>query len=70
MVSSASSQNLIGHLNQFCSLGGFSKKMCLVFKMLWLAVVSIIWKERNRRIFQHKEEHILSMDEQVKLLVF
>jgi hypothetical protein len=53
-----------------CGLGGFSKNMCLVFKMLWLVVVSIIWKEGNRRIFQHKDEHILSMGEQVKLLVF
>ena len=43
-ISSASSRNLIKHLTQFCGLGGFSKNTSLVFKMLWLTVVSIIWK--------------------------
>jgi len=65
-----SSKSLIDHLNQFADWEVFLKIFAWRSKMLWLMVVSIVWKVRNRRIFQHKEEHITSMGEHVKLLVY
>jgi len=40
------------------------------FNIIWLVGAWIIWKEKNKRIFQQKEENILSLDEYVKLHVF
>lgn len=41
-----------------------------VFNIIWLSVVWIIWKERNRRIFKNKENHLQSIIEKVKLKTF
>jgi len=38
----ASSRHLITHLHHLCGLWGFSKNICLAFKMIWLAVVYVI----------------------------
>ena len=65
-----SPHKILSHLHHFCGLRGFSKNICLTFKMIWLADVYVIWKERNMCIFQHEEETIHSIIEQVKIIVF
>jgi len=56
--SMASSPNLLSHLRHFCGLGGGSKVTMLALKMIWMAVVYVIRKERNERIFHNKEASI------------
>ena len=43
--------HLMSHLTQFGDLGGFSTKVKYSLHIIWIAVVWVIWKERNRRIF-------------------
>ena len=55
------------HLHQFGGMRGFSKKMTESMNIIWLLAVWTIWKERNNRIFQRKEDNLLALGERVKL---
>jgi len=43
--------DLYTHANQFCVLRGISKKSMTAFSIIWISVLFVIWKDRNRRIF-------------------
>jgi hypothetical protein len=58
------------HLHQFGGLRGFSKKTMESMHIIWVSVVWTIWKERNNRIFQRKEDNLLALGERVKLQSF
>jgi hypothetical protein len=62
--------NLMAHLLQFGGLGGCSTKVRYSLNIIWLVVVWVIWKERNRHIFQNKEENLHALCEMVKLQSF
>jgi len=62
--------NVSDHLVQFDGLGGYSKNARLTHNIIWISMVWVIWKEENRRIFQHKDEHLQYLTEQVKFQSF
>jgi hypothetical protein len=62
--------NLNMHANQFCALGGFSKNSLTTFTIIWISVLFVIWKDRNRRIFQNRIDQLEALLERVKLQTF
>ncbi|XP_024634465.1 uncharacterized protein [Medicago truncatula] len=62
--------NLHSHASQFCALGGFSKKSVTGFTIIWISVLFVIWKDRNRRIFQQQFDQLEVLLERVKLQTF
>ncbi|XP_024636174.1 uncharacterized protein [Medicago truncatula] len=62
--------NIFSHANQFCALGGFSKNSRTAFTIIWISVLFVIWKDRNRRIFQNQVEHLEALFERVKLQTY
>lgn len=65
--STTTNGSLMKHLLQFGSLGGYSKNVQVAFNIVCLSVVCVIWKVENRRIFQHKDDLLESLSENVKL---
>jgi hypothetical protein len=59
--------SLCQHIVQFGGLGGYSKHLWKVFHIIWLAVVFVIWNERNNLIFRQKQEQLQLLRENVKL---
>jgi len=51
------------HSSQFCSIGGFSKGARTMFTIIWIAVIFVVWKYRNNRIFQNKSDQLLALAE-------
>jgi len=62
--------NLHSRANQFCALGGFSKNSRTSFTIIWISVLFVIWKDRNRRIFQNHFDHLEALLERVKIQTF
>ena len=62
--------NLSTHANQFSALGGFSKKSRTTFAIVWISALYVIWKDRNRRIFQNQFDHLEHLLERVKLQTY
>jgi len=58
---------LLNHLTTVWWVRGLFENVCLALNIIWLSVVWVIWKERNKCIIQHKEEHLQSLSEKVKL---
>jgi len=55
--------NIFSHSNQFCGLGGFSKKSRTTFTIIWISVLFVIWKDNNRRIFHNKMDQLVALAE-------
>jgi hypothetical protein len=62
--------NLHSHATQFCALGGFTKNSRTSFTVIWISVLFVIWKDRNRRIFQNHFDHLEALLERVKLQTY
>ena len=58
------------HFHQFGGLRGFSKKSIESMNIIWMSVVWTIWKDRNNRVFQRKEEQLQAICKRVKLQSF
>lgn len=58
------------HFHQFGGLRGFSKKSIESMNIIWMSVVLVIWKERNNRVFQGKEDMLQAICERIKLQSF
>jgi len=58
------------HVNQFCALGGSSKNSRTTFTIFWISVLFVIWKGRNRTIFQNHFDHLEALLEKVKLQTY
>ncbi|GAU17053.1 hypothetical protein TSUD_105520 [Trifolium subterraneum] len=54
------------HSYQFCGLGGVSKCYRIAFTIIWISVLYIIWKDRNKRIFTSGVDTLETMAEKVK----
>ncbi|GAU40836.1 hypothetical protein TSUD_287740 [Trifolium subterraneum] len=65
-VETAFHGTLILHFNQFCGLGGSSKSSNTLLIIIWVAVLFIIWKDRNHRIFKGGQDSLEAMVEKVK----
>jgi len=50
--------SLMDHSLQFGRLGGYLKNVWVPLNIIWLSAVRVIWTARNRKIFQHKEDHL------------
>jgi len=59
--------NILDHLLQFGGLGGFFKNCRLTFNIIRIWVLYIIWKERNARNFNLKDDLLPSLVEKVKV---
>jgi hypothetical protein len=57
---------LSDHLFQFDQLRGSSKSLQSSLHLIWC--VWVIWKKKNNRIFQHKEESLQQLLGKIKLL--
>jgi len=49
---------LRAHLLQFGHLTGLPRFTYSFLKLIWLACVSVIWKERNKRVFNQKASEL------------
>ena len=58
------------HFYQFGHMVGLLRSSHTFFRIIWLACVWIIWKERNNRVFHQKVADSLYLAERVKLLSF
>jgi len=58
------------HYYQFGGLRGSSKRSIEFMNIIWMSVVWAIWKERNTKVFQRKEEQLQAISERVKLQSF
>jgi len=68
--STTSQGNLLDHLTHYGGLRGYSKNVPLALNIICLFVVWIIHKEINKRFFQHNEEYLQALSENVKLPSF
>jgi len=64
------SGDLHTHVNHFCALRGFSKNSRTALTIIWISVLFVIWKDRNRRIFQNKCDRLHALLERVKLQTY
>lgn len=60
------SNDLRQHHIQFCSMAGFSWCTHPYFTSIWYACVWVIWKDRNKHIFQNEAHHSLFLLEKIK----
>ena len=58
------------HANQFCALWGLSKNSMTAFSIIWISVLFVIWKDRNRRIFQNQFDQLEALLERVKFQTY
>jgi hypothetical protein len=58
------------HFVQFTHLAGFSSSLYSFFKIIWLACVWVIWKERNNRVFNQKALDSQATSDKVKLISY
>jgi len=69
-VSCAFSGSVKDHFSQFTHLAGLPRQSHLYLKIIWLACVWTIWKERNNCVFKNVVLDPLSIVEKVKLNSF
>jgi hypothetical protein len=58
------------HSTHFCGLGGFSRGTNAMLIIIWVAVLFVIWKDRNSRIFKSGHDSLEAMAEKFKLHSF
>ncbi|GAU34577.1 hypothetical protein TSUD_29230 [Trifolium subterraneum] len=56
------------HVSQFCNIFPVGKESQIGSQVLWLACCWSIWKERNNRLFAHKELSVEALVEKVKII--
>jgi hypothetical protein len=69
-IDSVFNGNISTHSSQFCGIGGFSKNIRTVFIIIWIAVLFVVWKDRNNRIFHNKSDQLVALAEKVKLQTY
>jgi len=60
------SAHILDHLIHFVALGGYSKKLHVVLQLVWFLTVWVIWRERNIRLFQQKEDVLHHLIEKIQ----
>jgi len=58
------------HFTQFVNMFGLTRFMHIFFKIIWFTSVSILWKERNDRVFKNMTSTSFMLIEKVKLTSF
>jgi len=64
------SSTLSHHFVQFSYMAGITRSSHIFFKIIWLACVCVLWKERNNRIFKNMASDPSALIEKVKLNSF
>lgn len=62
--------NVMYHFSQFCTSSGCGTSRRSFMSLIWFASTWIIWKERNDRLFQDKENSPMHLLKKIKLLSF
>ncbi|GAU20775.1 hypothetical protein TSUD_84930 [Trifolium subterraneum] len=55
------------HSSQFRGLGGVTKNSRTAFTIIWISVLFVIWKDRNRRMFKSGSDTLETLAEKIKL---
>ncbi|GAU43299.1 hypothetical protein TSUD_389980 [Trifolium subterraneum] len=58
------------HSTHFCGIGGFSRGINDMLIIIWIAVLFVIWKDQNSRIFKSGYDSLEAMAEKVKRYSF
>jgi len=58
------------HFQQFTKMAGMPRSSHLFFSIIWFVVISVIWKERNNRVFENVVATPFMLLERVKLNSF
>lgn len=69
-ISSIEPYRLGVHIVQFGLTCRQSSTFWFLLQLLWFSCIWTIWKERNRRIFNQKEEQLQQLLDKIKLLSF
>jgi len=69
-IATALPGDLYTHANQICALRGLSKNSRTAFSIIWISILFVIWKDRNRRIFQNHFDHLEALLERVKFQTY
>jgi len=64
------SNNICQHFVQFVFIAGMPRSTFIFFKVIWLACVWVIWKERNNQVFTNISSAPSTLIEKVKLTSF
>lgn len=69
-IATVSHGDAFSHSDHFGNLGGFSHRSKTAFAIIWIAVLFVIWKDRNNRIFNNQVTQLVALAEKVKLQTF
>jgi len=69
-VYSANPSNIMDHFYHLGTSSGYGKSRCSLMHLIWFACSWVLWKERNDRLFQNKENSSTQILENIKLLSF
>jgi hypothetical protein len=69
-IDSVFNGNISTHSAQFRGIGGFSNNSRIAFTIIWIAVLFVVWKDRNNRIFNNKFDQLAALAEKVKLQTY
>jgi len=69
-VYSADLSNIVDHFYQFATSSGYGKSRCSLMHLIWCACLWVLWKERNDRLFNSKENSPIRLLKNVKILSF
>lgn len=69
-ISSVDPFCVLEHFVQFGQSGGYSKYRRSLMQLIWLSCVWVIWKEKNNRILNHKEDSMQHLLDKIKLLSY
>jgi hypothetical protein len=66
----ADPSNIVDHFYQFDTYSDYGISRCSLMHLIWFACLWFLWKERNVRLFQNKENSLTEILENIKLLSF
>jgi len=69
-ISFISPESMSDHLHQFEYLAGLPRFTYSFLKVIWHAIVWVIWKERNNMIFHNKAQDLVKLLDHVRFMSY